>query len=319
MAVHHHFTSPKPSWLSVALQHPQRIPKALSMEAGCSAAPKPTALPAHLHELRAGAHMLAETQQEVLLRGQDLGQLQGQPVSMEHCTQPSSTIPHGPAAPSSSRLPHLCHLDFAICIFVILVHELLHLVAQAVPLGVLPAARGVGNIFPIPSHPSPHSHPCPHPIPPPPPSPSNPHTHVHPNSIPSPFLTPSHHHPWPRPCPYSHPRLHPHHHPTPISIPSPSHLRLHPISIPPHPIPVPIPSPIPIFILIPSPSYPIPIPVFQGRGHRTRSLVGVTPNGPSATATSIPASHQKLMDDLHLSSYPLPLFQKPHSSSIAFN
>lgn len=35
------------------------------------------ARPAHLHELRAGAHMLAETQQEILLRGQDLGQLWG--------------------------------------------------------------------------------------------------------------------------------------------------------------------------------------------------------------------------------------------------
>lgn len=37
--------------------------------------------PAHLHELRAGAHVLAETQQEILLRGQDLGQLWGPGVS----------------------------------------------------------------------------------------------------------------------------------------------------------------------------------------------------------------------------------------------
>lgn len=37
--------------------------------------------PAHLHELRAGAHVLAETQQEILLRGQDLGQLWGPWVS----------------------------------------------------------------------------------------------------------------------------------------------------------------------------------------------------------------------------------------------
>lgn len=51
MAMHHRFMSPQPNWLLVPLQQPQHIPKALSMEAGCSVAPKPTPHPPHLHEL----------------------------------------------------------------------------------------------------------------------------------------------------------------------------------------------------------------------------------------------------------------------------
>lgn len=43
---------------------------------------------------------------------------------------------------------HLRHLDFAICVFIVLVHELLHLVTQVVILGVLPARRGDGTIYP---------------------------------------------------------------------------------------------------------------------------------------------------------------------------
>lgn len=101
-----------------------------------SAAHPGAACPAHLHELRAGAHVLPETQQEILLRGQDLGQLRGTRASGG-----SASLPGGRRAAAA----HLRHLDSAVRVFVVLAHELLHLVAQVVTLGFLPARRGDGS------------------------------------------------------------------------------------------------------------------------------------------------------------------------------
>lgn len=88
--------------------------------------------------------MLAETQQEIFLRGQDLGQLQGirasQGTQAVGGIQASGAYKHQggrghehPMAHGTSS-PHLCHLNFAVSISVILVHELFHLVTQVVVL-----------------------------------------------------------------------------------------------------------------------------------------------------------------------------------------
>jgi len=45
---------------------------------------------------------------------------------------------------------HLRHLDLAVRVFVVLAHELLHLLAQVVFLGVLPARRADGSAQPPP-------------------------------------------------------------------------------------------------------------------------------------------------------------------------
>lgn len=77
--------------------------------------------------------MLAETQQEILLRGQDLGQLRGTRASGGNVSIPGMC---------RASTTHLRHLNFAICVFVVLMHELLHLVTQVIVLGVRLARRG---------------------------------------------------------------------------------------------------------------------------------------------------------------------------------
>lgn len=47
-----------------------------------------------------------------------------------------------------ASITHLRHLNFPVCVFVVLVHELLHLVAQVVILGVLLTRRRDGSIYP---------------------------------------------------------------------------------------------------------------------------------------------------------------------------
>lgn len=79
--------------------------------------------------------MLAETQQKILLCGQDLGQLWGTQAwwNWGRETQAWGWNTNNLGFVKSSTT-HLCHLDFAICIFVVFVHELLHLVTQIVLL-----------------------------------------------------------------------------------------------------------------------------------------------------------------------------------------
>lgn len=77
--------------------------------------------------------MLAETQQKILLRGQDLGQLWGTQAWWNDGgeTRAWGWNTKNPGFGRSSTT-HLRHLDFAVRIFVIFVHELLHFVTQIV-------------------------------------------------------------------------------------------------------------------------------------------------------------------------------------------